>query len=198
MSTRVRLSADNRREQLLELGVRLLGTRSLEEFSIDLLAEEAGISRGLLYHYFGNKREFHTAVVQRAVEELVELTGPTGEGDAVEQLNHSIDQYLSWVEGNHAAYISIVRASAADPQMRAIREDARNQLTDRIFASAAAEELAEFGIVDTPAVRMLARGWAALVEQVVLEWIEDPRDLERGALLTSLTTSLGLILATAP
>ena len=33
----------------------LLATRSLDELSIDLLAEEAGISRGLLYHYFGNK-----------------------------------------------------------------------------------------------------------------------------------------------
>ena len=58
---RQRLSPDTRREQLLELGVRLFATRTLDEISIDLLAEEAGISRGLLYHYFGNKQDFHEA-----------------------------------------------------------------------------------------------------------------------------------------
>ena len=67
---RVRMSPDNRREQLLELGVRLLSTRPLEDLSIETLAEEAGISRGLLYHYFGNKQDFHTAVVQRAADDL--------------------------------------------------------------------------------------------------------------------------------
>jgi AcrR family transcriptional regulator len=41
-TTRVRLSPDDRREQLLDLGIELLATRSLDELSIDLLAEEAG------------------------------------------------------------------------------------------------------------------------------------------------------------
>ena len=39
---RTRLSPAQRREQLLDLGVRLLSTRSLDELSIDVLAEEAG------------------------------------------------------------------------------------------------------------------------------------------------------------
>ncbi len=60
--------------------MRLLATRSLEELSIEMLAEEAGISRGLLYHYFGNKQEFHTAVVRRAADDLFAVTAP-GQGD---------------------------------------------------------------------------------------------------------------------
>ncbi|MDN5895962.1 MAG: TetR/AcrR family transcriptional regulator, partial [Nocardioides sp.] len=62
---RVRMNPASRREQLLDLGVTLLATRSLDEISIEMLAEEAGISRGLLYHYFGNKQDFHEAVVRR-------------------------------------------------------------------------------------------------------------------------------------
>ena len=81
---RVRLSPDTRREQLLELGVRLLSTRALDELSIETLAEEAGISRGLLYHYFGNKQDFHTAVVQRAADDLYDRTAPTGDGTPLE------------------------------------------------------------------------------------------------------------------
>ena len=53
---RTRLTPDQRRTQLIELGVSLLATRSLDELTIDVLAEEAGISRGLLYHYFGSRR----------------------------------------------------------------------------------------------------------------------------------------------
>ncbi len=79
-STRVRMSPDSRREQLLTLGVRLFATRSLDDLSIETLAEEAGISRGLLYHYFGNKQEFHTAVVQRAADDLFAVTAPAGDG----------------------------------------------------------------------------------------------------------------------
>ena len=40
---RVRMSPARRREQLLDLGVTLLATRSLDELSIEILAEEAGI-----------------------------------------------------------------------------------------------------------------------------------------------------------
>ena len=68
---RVRMDPGSRREQLLELGVRLLSTRSLDELSIEMLAEEAGISRGLLYHYFGNKQDFHRAVVRKAADDLI-------------------------------------------------------------------------------------------------------------------------------
>ena len=69
-STRTRLDPARRREQLLDLGVRLLGTRSLEDLSIDDLAEEAGVSRGLLYHYYGGKQEFREAVCRRAAGDL--------------------------------------------------------------------------------------------------------------------------------
>ena len=41
--TRTRMSPDSRREQLLELGVRLLATRSIEDLSIDMLAEASNI-----------------------------------------------------------------------------------------------------------------------------------------------------------
>ena len=69
-TTRVRMSPDSGASSCSTLGVRLLATRSLEDLSIETLAEEAGISRGLLYHYFGNKQAFHTAVVQRAADDL--------------------------------------------------------------------------------------------------------------------------------
>lgn len=73
-TTRTRLTPDQRREQLLELGLELFAGHTIEDISIDRLSEEAGVSRGLLYHYFGSKQGFHEAVIQRAADDLIAQT----------------------------------------------------------------------------------------------------------------------------
>src|SRR6476619_2872441 len=108
-TSRVRMSPDTRREQLLELGVRLFASRSLEDLSIETLAEAAGISRGLLYHYFGNKQEFHTAVVQRAADHLFAVTAPDGEGSPLQQLARSLERYVDYVAQNYEGFVSLLR-----------------------------------------------------------------------------------------
>lgn len=195
-STRVRMSPAHRREQLLDLGVRLLGTRSLDDLSIDLLAEEAGISRGLLYHYFGNKQEFHRAVVRRAADELIRVTAPSGEGSALEQLAGSLASYVDYVAANYQGYVSLVRGAAGGNEaMREIFEESRTALSERLFGAAVAEEAAAMGLSDTPVVRLLVRGWTALTEEIVLDWVQDPRGISREELLVLLSASLPSILA---
>ena len=131
---RNRLSPEERRAQLLDLGVRLLATRSLDELSIDLLAEEAGISRGLLYHYFGNKHDFHEAVVRRAADELIEQTAPPAEGEPLERLLASMTAYVDYVVANYEGYLSLVKGAASgNDALRRIYDDALTVLTDRVF-----------------------------------------------------------------
>jgi AcrR family transcriptional regulator len=188
---RVRMSPESRREQLLDLGTRLLATRTLDEISIELLAEEAGISRGLLYHYFHSLQEFHVAVVRRAVEDLFAITAPRDIGDPLEQLSVSLGAYVDYVSENYTGYVSLVRAaSGANDELRAIYHDARRALTDRIFDIAGAEELAALGVVDSPATRLLADGWAAMVEDVVVAWVADAHGLSREDLLHRLARAL--------
>src|SRR5688572_7515605 len=112
-ATRTRLSPDRRREQLLDLGVELLAGRRLEDLSIDALADEAGISRGLLYHYFAGKREFHLAVLRRMADQVVAITAPPSEGDPLAQMVTSLTAYVDFVAANRVAYVSFVRAAAA-------------------------------------------------------------------------------------
>ena len=196
---RVRLSPEARRTQLLDLGVGLLADRSLDELSIDLLAETAGISRGLLYHYFGGKQAFQEAVVQHAADELVAVTAPGDEGDALARLAASLDRYVGYVEQRHRGYVSLVRsASAGNERLREIYETTRAALTDRIFDTAGPEGLAALRLTDSPGVRLMVRGWSALVEEVVLAWVEDDRGIARDALIASLTASLAGTLSTAP
>lgn len=184
---RVRLDPESRREQLLVLGVRLLATRSLDELSIDDLAEEAGVSRGLLYHYFGGKQEFREAVCRRAADDLVARTAPPAEGEPVERLLASMAAYLDYVVENHQGYLSLVRGAAGgNAALRAVYDDARAALTDRIFTADAQGEI----VSDTPAARLAVRGWAAYAEELVLAWIADPAGVTRKDLLEMLTGSL--------
>jgi AcrR family transcriptional regulator len=163
---RTRLTSDERRAQLLDLGVRLFSQRPLSEISIDLLAETAGISRGLLYHYFGGLAGFQEAVVRRAAADLIERTAPPGEGDVVERLLVSVRAYVEYVDENYEGYLSLVTsAKSGNETLRAIYDEARSALTDRIFVSDT-DHLLE----DTVAMRLLVRGWSALAEEMVLDW----------------------------
>ncbi|MCW2784348.1 MAG: transcriptional regulator, TetR family [Marmoricola sp.] len=191
---RLRMSPEHRREQLLELGTQLLSSRTLDEISIEVLAEEAGISRGLLYHYFGNKQEFHLAVVRRAVEQLVAITAPRDIEDPVEQLAVSIGAYLDYVVENETGYVSLVRAAAGgNEELRAIYEEGRRALTDRIFEVTGAEGLEALGLVDSPTMRLLVNGWAAMLEVVIIDWVGDHRGIAREDLLDRLARALPAI-----
>ncbi len=193
--TRTRLSPAERREQLLDLGVRLLAHRSLDELSIDLLAEEAGISRGLLYHYFGSKQAFHEAVVQHAADDLVAQTAPPVDGDPEERLRVSLTAYLDYVVANHEGYVSLVKAAAGgNESLRAIYEEARDALNSRIFRQDARSEI----LPDTPVTRLVVQGWSAMTEALVLSWIDEPRGVTREQLLETLVASLPALVAVVP
>ncbi len=186
-TTRTRLTPDQRRTQLLDLGVSLLATRSLDELTIDVLAEEAGISRGLLYHYFGNKHEFREAVVRRAVADLIEQTAPPPGGEPLERLLASVAAYVDYVVANYQGYVSIVRGAAGGNEtLRQVYDETRAALTDRIFTEDAQGEI----IPDTPAARLMVRGWSAMGEEMVLTWVADPGGVTRDQLLAALAASL--------
>jgi AcrR family transcriptional regulator len=190
---RTRLSSEERRAQLLDLGVRLFSTRSLSEISIDRLAETAGVSRGLLYHYFGGLAGFQEAVVRRAADDLIARTAPPAEGDALERLLVSVRAYVEFVDESYEGYLSLVTgAKSGNETLRRIYDEARSALTDRIFTADTGHLLA-----DGPAARLLVRGWAALVEEMVLAWKQDGA-ISREELLELVAAALPALATTLP
>jgi AcrR family transcriptional regulator len=167
----------------------MLATRTLDELSVEELAEQAGISRGLLFHYFRNKQDFHRAVVQRAADELLEITSPDPTLDPLHRLARSLERYVDYVSKNHRAYLSLVRGAASgDDALREVFDRTRDVFTRRII-----DDLAVFGLTDGPTERLLARGWSAMVEEVVLAWVPDPR-ISKEELLSVLTRTLPAVL----
>ena len=110
---RARLSTDARREQLVALGIDIFSERPFDEVSIDDIAAAAGISKGLLYHYFPSKRDFYVAVIRSAADEMQALTEPDPALEPRERLAAALERYLEYVETHARGYATVLRAGSA-------------------------------------------------------------------------------------
>lgn len=177
--TRVRMSREARRTQLIELGLEMLRTRPLEEISIEVVAEAAGVSRALLFHYFDSKQDFHVAVAGELGRQLLERTEPDPAADPIEALRGSMAAYLDYVCDHPEAYQALVRGAAStDPRMREVADGTRAVMTRRILDRAPA-----LGVPTGPVTELTVAGWLAFVEETTLRWLRestlDRADFER-------------------
>jgi AcrR family transcriptional regulator len=190
LTKRSRLSTDARRAQLLSSGVELLGHRPYDEVSIEEIAQAAGVSKGLLYHYFPTKQDFVLAALERGQEELAELTAPDQSLPAADQLGASLDRFLDFVEEHAVAYTAIFRSrGGSDAAVQAALEAGRQQRMDAVLDALAAWEGAPETTRRTPALETAVQGWFFFVEGAVLRWLEQ-RDIEREQLSELLRLAL--------
>lgn len=188
MGTRTRLSRADRSDQLLDLGAELFASRSYEDVHIEEIAELADVSRGLLYHYYPNKRAFFAALLRREAARMVELTEPDPTLGTLDQLRAGIDAYLEHCKAN-ASGVKVIYSGwgSADPEVQEIiNVDLRIQ-EDRIVAAVSPDEPAsEF-------LRIAVRGWLAFMRSACHDWLdsedigkEDIRDMCAQALVAAL------------
>jgi AcrR family transcriptional regulator len=189
-ATRARMSTDERREQLLRAGVELLGRRAHDEVSIEEIAEAAGVSKGLLYHYFPTKKDFILAAVARGQEELAERLRPDPERDPATQLELGLDAFLDTVEQNASAYTAIFRrGGAGDPDISAALDAARGEQMEMMMEGLAGWSDAPVSTERTPELEAAVQGWIFFVEGAVLRQLEHG-GLDRPQLLALLRSAL--------
>jgi AcrR family transcriptional regulator len=70
-----RLSADERRRQLLEVALRLFATRGYEATTMDDIADAAGVTKPLLYQHFTSKRALYVELVDSVTKDLLDAIG---------------------------------------------------------------------------------------------------------------------------
>ncbi|WP_329018447.1 MULTISPECIES: TetR/AcrR family transcriptional regulator [unclassified Streptomyces] len=171
---RRRLSTEERREQLLAVGARLFSESPYDDVWIERVAEIAGVSRGLLYHYFPTKRDFFAAVVERESERMLRMTAAVPGVPVREQLGAGLDAYLEYVETHAHGFRAFHRADAAgDQAVRRVYQRALAAQERQILAALAADP--EFGAAFecSPQARLAVRGWLAFTTAVCLEWLRE-------------------------
>ncbi|MDQ3366014.1 MAG: TetR/AcrR family transcriptional regulator [Myxococcota bacterium] len=176
---RIRLETDARRAQLLALAKRSFSDRAYDDVSIDDLAREAKISKGLLYHYFPTKRDLYVAGLSEIADELVAaITGVPIELAPIERVRLSLDAYLDHITRHSRAFISLMRGGiGSDPEVAAVIEDTRTRLFDKFLSGSPFAPL----VTGDARFETAVRGWIGFVEHATLDWCTNPR-LARGEL----------------
>ena len=179
-----RLPTEERRRQLLELGLQLFSQRSYEDVEIAEIAEIAGVSKGLLYHYFGSKKDFYAAVIAVAAKRLTDAIQPAPELSGLARARAGVEAYLDFVEERAEAFLAVMFGGiGSDPSVLAIVEETRQAIIDQMMAG--------IGIADpSPFFRVAARAWLGAMEAASLDWLRH-RDLTRDQMLQLALVSLG-------
>jgi AcrR family transcriptional regulator len=119
----VRLSAAERKDDVLEAALIEFAERGLEGTSTEDIARRAGISQPYLFRLFGTKRELFKATVSRCFRETLEMFQRAAEGKRGEEALTAIGEaYMEQLETNRTWLRAQMQAYAAseDPEIRAV------------------------------------------------------------------------------
>ncbi len=167
MSPRVRYRFDERRQRLLETGLEVFSSRPYDEISMDELAARAGVSKGLLYHYFPTKRDFYREALASAVEEMRRLTEPDPELPPGEQLRVGLTAFLDYVGAHAAGFQALVGGGiGSDPEIGRIVDGFRQTVMERVIRGLGVNR-------PGPELQLCLRAWLGFTEAAALAWIEE-------------------------
>lgn len=106
---------DERQEQILKAALRVFGRQGFAAAKISDIASEAGVSYGLVDHYFGKKEEIYTAVVARAFEGALSLLEDSlrRPGTPWERLQYVCETMLAGIQES-PEYVLLVHQASID------------------------------------------------------------------------------------
>ncbi len=173
---RRRMGVEERRDQLIAVALDLFSHRSPEDVSIDEIAEAAGISRPLVYHYFPGKRQLYEAALRRAAEELTARFVEPHEGPLGARLLRVMERFFDFVEVHGPGFSALMRGGPAVGSTRA------SAMMDGVRQAAYEQIVAHLGVPDpTPRLELVVRSWISLAETTALLWL-DRRSIPRAEL----------------
>lgn len=168
-TARRRLDPEQRRGQLLDIGARLFAERPYEDVWIEEVAEVAGVSRGLMYHYFPTKRDFFAAIVQRASEQLLGSTEIDPELPMEQQVSAGLDAYIEYFTKNPHGVLAVNRGSlSGDQAIQGIVDWELGVLQQRMLDALGLEGHSR----DVAAAAV--RGWLAFTKAVCVDQLQKP------------------------
>ena len=166
MPPRQRLTPADRRAQLLAVGARLFAAHPYADVLMEEVAEEAGVSRALLYRHFPSKHALFAAVYQQAAHQLLAETQLDPTNSLVEQLIQGMDVHLDYFTANRNAVLTANRVLAGDPVIQTIMTNELDALRARLLTVLPlADESAR------EAVSGVLKSWLVFVQVLCVDWL---------------------------
>lgn len=201
-----RLDYDERHDQILSTARTLFAEKPYGSVSTIEIAEAAGVTRGLLHHYFGTKRSLYLEVVKDLVGSpvlalLETLNAGAEEAQSPHNWPDSVELWMSVVEANQDAWLTAINAgeTGRDRAMQEILDQARDRTASQVINVLGVDEK------EVPEIRSLVLGFGSFAEEITREWLqrkrltrEQARVLLVGALPSLVDSVLPQIVAQRP
>jgi AcrR family transcriptional regulator len=152
---------------MLDAANALFAERGYEEVSVEDIARAAGVTRGLVHHYFGGRTEVYLALLERLAAGREEQLRPAAGRSARARVADSVSRWLEWTEANRTVYLGTIAPGEdiADPEVRRVVADLRGRAVALLVALHA--DITE----DSPRLRYALECWTGLNRAATRRWL---------------------------
>ncbi len=182
-----RLPREERRQQVLAAALEVFSTSGYHAASMDEIAEQAGVSKPVLYQHFPGKLELYLELLDAGLGQLIDAARTAiSAADNATRVSAMVDAFFSFVADPHAAFRLVFESDMANDAAVRERVDAADLTLARMAAAVIAEDT---GLREEEAL-LLASGMLGLVQVSARRWMragdERPSQEVASALVASL------------
>jgi AcrR family transcriptional regulator len=167
--TRTRLTPATRREEILETAGRLFAEQGYAAVSASEVARQAGVTPGLVHHYFGGKRGLFDTLVEQFGSQIVELIRVDTTRTVRVRTRSFANSWFEWIGTHRQIWLATAGKdeNLADAEVRAIVDGIRERVIDAFIGDYPAT------LSDRPEIRLLLRSFLAFNRTVVRSWLNE-------------------------
>ncbi len=135
--SRIRLSASDRRAQLVEVGRSVFAKRGFEATSVEEIADRAKVSKPIVYEHFGGKEGLYAVIVDREMEYVVRrINEAITHGTPRERLEQAALAFLTYVRDQPDGFAILAQDTPLSSRtgMASLLSDVAERVGD-VFAS---------------------------------------------------------------
>ncbi|WP_052665999.1 TetR/AcrR family transcriptional regulator [Nitriliruptor alkaliphilus] len=165
----------SRREKLIRSAYRVIVARGLQRVSIEDVAEEAGVSRGLIGYHFGNKDNLLLETMRWAFLEMERrIRSTAGEGAAADRLVALLDVLFVAPERNREFFLFYLELTEHAARLRSFEPFVPmvRSIVNRYYEEIIEQGMTE-GAFDVTDVTRAAISMRAVIEGTFLQWLQE-------------------------
>ena len=165
---RTRLSPATRRAEILDAAGRLFADRGYAAVSASEVARQAGVTPGLLHHYFGGKRGLFITLVERLGAQITDVIHVDTTVPVRARTRAFARSWVEWVDANRQTWLATsgLDENRADPELRAVVDAIRERVIDTFVADYPAT------LSHEPQIRLMLQSFLAFNRVVVYSWLD--------------------------
>jgi AcrR family transcriptional regulator len=162
---RRRLAPDNRRQALINSALKLFNAHPYDEVSVDDIAADAGMSRPLVYHYYGGKAGLFITALRQTGDDVVAAIYDAASADLDNWLSAGLAAFFDHIQANPIGLTALLRhGSLTGGEDRQVLDEIRDHVLALVLIGLKPPR-------DSAVLQSVLRGWIAMVEIMGREWL---------------------------